>query len=498
MRVPSNAKTSDRMTIPTTDHYLLKHAHVPRPLLGHQAAQFPVAEGLAAFDNLVLVDLEIRGGAIATIQSSTQPSIRLSSAASSLPSAETSSRVPPVASPPLPTVDLRRGIVWSRFVDMHTHLDKGHIWGRSPNPDGTFATALHTILRDRERHWDSEDIYRRMEFGIKCSVAHGTGALRTHIDAYDNQANISFGAFKALQEEWQDRITLQAASLVSLDYFLGPQGEALADLVALVGGVLGGVAFPNPDLDAQLDRVFALAQERDLSLDFHVDESGDPADDALERVALTALRYNFTKQIVCGHCCSLALQPHDRAQRTIQRVKEAGIGIVSLPMCNLYLQDRNQVATGRQYRGATAADTTQQQDAALTHTPRWRGVTLLHELHHAGVPVAIASDNCRDPFYPFGDHDMLEVFREGVRIAHLDSPYADWSQVVTTTPALLMGLPQAGRIEVGCPADLVLFQARSFSELLARSQHDRTVLHRGRPIDTTLPDYAELDSLLVP
>ncbi len=62
MRVLSNAKTSERMNIPTTDHYLLKHAHVPRPLLGHQAAQFPVAEGLAAFDNLVLVDLEIREG----------------------------------------------------------------------------------------------------------------------------------------------------------------------------------------------------------------------------------------------------------------------------------------------------------------------------------------------------------------------------------------------------------------------------------------------------
>jgi cytosine deaminase len=25
-------------------------------------------------------------------------------------------------------------MVFPAFVDMHTHLDKGHIWGRAPNP----------------------------------------------------------------------------------------------------------------------------------------------------------------------------------------------------------------------------------------------------------------------------------------------------------------------------------------------------------------------------
>jgi cytosine/creatinine deaminase len=31
---------------------------------------------------------------------------------------------------------------------------------------------------------------------------------------------------------------------------------------------------------------------------------------------------------------------------------------------------------------------------------------------------------------------------------------------------------------------------------LSRSQHDRTVLRRGAPIDTTTPDYRELDPVL--
>ncbi|MDY7023343.1 MAG: amidohydrolase family protein, partial [Cyanobacteriota bacterium] len=185
----------------------------------------------------------------------------------------------------------------------------------------------------------------------------------------------------------------------------------------------------------------------------------------------------FYGQIVCGHCCSLATQSPKQVQETIALVKQAGIGIISLPMCNLYLQDR-------QY---------QQQ---LTQTPRWRGITLLHELKNAGVPVAIASDNCRDPFYNFGDHDGLEVFKMAVRVGHLDHPFGDWPQAVTRTPGELMRLPTAGKIGVGFPADLIIFPGRSFSEILSRSQHNRIVLRQGKEIDTTLPDYQELDDLI--
>ena len=373
----------------------------------------------------------------------------------------------------IPVVDLQGGLIWPCFVDMHTHLDKGHIWERSPNPDGTFASAIEAVQADAQKNWNADDVYRRIEFGLKCSYAHGTKAIRTHIDSAGEQGTVSLEVFEALQAEWGDRLILQAVSLVSLDYFLTPAGEKLADRIAQIGGILGGFAYMNPDLDKQLDRVFALAKERNLNLDFHTDENDDPDSVTLQRVAKTAIRHQFSGQIICGHCCSLAVQPSDLVTETIALVKAANIGIVSLPMCNLYLQDRQSQAT-----------------------PRWRGVTLLHELKAAGIRVAVASDNCRDPFYGFGDHDVLEVFNMAVRIAHLDRPWGDWPCAVTKTPADLMGLPNLGRIAVGLPADLILFKARNFSELLSRSQGDRTVLREGIKIDTTLPDYRELDDLL--
>jgi cytosine deaminase len=260
--------------------------------------------------------------------------------------------------------------------------------------------------------------------------------------------------------------------LVSLDYFLQPEAEPLADWFAEYGGILGGVAYMNPDIDRQLERVFQLAAERGLNLDFHVDESLDPQQTTLRHVAEMALKQQFSGDIVCGHCCSLSVQSPAAIAQTLQAVKAAEIGIVSLPLCNLYLQDRQ---PGRM--------------------PRLRGVTLLHELKQAGIPVAVASDNCRDPFYAYGDHDGWDVFNLSVRIGHLDRPFGDWPRANTWTAADLMGLA-AGRISEGQPADLILFKARNLNELLSRSQHDRVVLRQGQPIDTTLPDYAELDDLM--
>ena len=441
--------------LPSTSNYLLKNAVVSVSLCETQSIALNPnpASVRHAGEGLCLVDVEIAAGTIAQI----------------IPAG-----TKPVSSyGDIPVVDLQGGLVWPCFVDMHTHLDKGHIWERSPNPDGTFASAIEAVQADAQKNWNADDVYQRMEFGLKCSYAHGTKAIRTHIDSAGEQGTVSLEVFEALQAEWGDRLILQAVSLVSLDYFLTPAGEKLADRIAQIGGILGGFAYMNPDLDKQLDRVFALAKERNLNLDFHTDENDDPDSVTLQQVAKTAIRHQFSGQIICGHCCSLAVQPPDLVTETLALVKEANIGIVSLPMCNLYLQDRQSQAT-----------------------PRWRGVTLLHELKAAGIRVAVASDNCRDPFYGFGDHDVLEVFNMAVRIAHLDRPWGDWPCAVTKTPADLMGLPNLGRIAVGLPADLILFKARNFSELLSRAQGDRTVLRQGREIDTTLPDYRELDDLL--
>jgi cytosine deaminase len=129
-------------------------------------------------------------------------------------------------------------------------------------------------------------------------------------------------------------------------------------------------------------------------------------------------------------------------------------------------------------------------------TPRWRGTTAVHEMKARGLRVAVAGDNCRDPFYAYGDHDMLDTFSMAVKILQLDHPFGDWIAAATSTPAEIMGVPQYGSLRIGAPADVLVLRARTYSEMLARNQADRVVLRRGRAIDTTLPDYRMLDDLM--
>jgi cytosine deaminase len=287
--------------------------------------------------------------------------------------------------------------------------------------------------------------------------------------------------FERLRDEWAGRIDLQGSALVPLDVYLTDAARPLADTVARCGGTLGAVtrfrSLPNHpiphEFDVALGHLFDLATERGLDVDLHVDESSDPNSRMLLRVAQIAVRKRFKGNILCGHCCALALQDDDFIRATLDACFEARIDVVSLPMVNMYLQAR-----------------------APGVTPRWRGVTLLHEMKARGLRVAVAGDNCRDPFYAYGDHDMLETFTQAVRILQLDHPFGDWLSAAAATPAAIMGLSGRGMVARGGPADLIVLTARNYSEMLSRVQFDRVVLRNGSAIDTTLPDYRLLDDLM--
>lgn len=372
-------------------------------------------------------------------------------------------------------LDLDGAMVLPAFTELHTHLDKGHIWPRNPNPDGSFMGALGGVSADRLAHWTAEDVRTRMEFGLKSAYAHGTKSIRTHIDSVAPQHNISWPLFAELREEWQGRITLQASSLNGIDGLADDAYRTtLLKTVLENGGIAGAVTYMVPELEPTLDKMFRDAMDAGIDIDFHVDETLDPDARSLAVIAEKAIELGYEGKITCGHCCSLSRQSDNEIERTLDLVARAGITIVSLPLCNMYLQDR--VSAG-----------------APPYTPRYRGVTLLHEMKAKGIPVAVSSDNTRDPFYAYGDLDALEVYREATRIAHLDHPIGDWIEVITETPATTMGLD--GGFVIGGPADLILVKARSFNELLSRPQMDRVVIRNGTAIERTLPEYRTLDPL---
>ena len=377
--------------------------------------------------------------------------------------------------------DMDKGLVLPAFVDIHTHLDKGQIWPRKENPDGTWMGALLAVANDRERMWDASDVERRFDFALRTAYAHGTAAIRTHLDSAPPQHAISWALFEKMRAKWAGRIELQACAIVGPDTLVTPNElDTVARQVKASGGLMGGsIATFDRSKEAML-RVVEKAGDLGLDLDLHTDETGNPDAHALLHLAEAVLETGYRGKVMAGHCCVLTVQDERTVRTTIDKAVEAGIAIVSLPMCNIYLQDRDN-GNGR------------------VRTPLRRGATLLNEFKAAGAVVAIASDNTRDPFYAYGDLDGVEVLREGARILHFDHPQDmawDWVRAVGSAPAAHAGFTYKAVIEPGAPADLVLFRARSWTELNSRPQSDRIVLRQGRAIDTTLPDYRELDDLM--
>lgn len=437
------------ITLPAASRYWLVGARVPVCLMADSSAFAAHAD---RDEGTVLVDLLVENGKLARVQ------------------------LQGIVHDDAARVDLGGRQVWPTLIDIHTHLDKCHTVARSPNADGTFHNARLAAMADRP-NWTKADLRRRMEFGLRCAHAHGVSAIRTHIDTYPETAERSWSVVRELREEWRDRIDIQAVSLCPIDLLRDEFGDQVAAIVSRSGGLLGGVTrgalgnhgAPAANIDALLDRLFALAGRYDLDVDLHVDETLDPAAATLPFIARAALRNGYRGRVVCGHCCSLSTQSAAEIDRTLDLLARADIAIVTLPTVNMYLQDRQQ---GR--------------------TPRRRGVTVVHEMVGRGIRVAAAGDNCRDSFYAYGDHDVVDTFRQSVRILDFDHPLRQAPALVGATPAQIGRFDGHGRLSPQTPARLIIFNARTINEIVSRPHSDRLVVVHGKRLDAQVPEYAEL------
>jgi cytosine/creatinine deaminase len=333
------------------------------------------------------------------------------------------------------------------FADLHVHADRAYAGG--PRPPRSLADAVE-LVTEVKRASTEEAVRERALRLLRRALAHGTLRVRTHVDVDELVDERALRGVLAARAELAGRLDVEIVAF----------GTKLCDpanddgrrrLVAAVEGgadLVGAVPAFHPNPEASIAAVLALARELGVRADLHVDETTDPSALRLERVADETLARGLEGRVSASHCCSLASVPEAAARRTIEKVAAAGITVITQPALNLYLQDRGD------------------------RTPRARGVTLVRELLDAGVEVRFASDNVCDVFYPYGDADPLESAFLAALTAHVDDE-----------DVLLAGICDGRtRIEAGDPADLVLLDAGSVSEAVARRPDARTVVRAGEEL----------------
>ncbi|MCC6006679.1 MAG: cytosine deaminase [Rhodobacteraceae bacterium] len=367
-------------------------------------------------------------------------------------------------------IDLAGRIVLPTFIDSHVHLDKAYIVRRTGIPAGGLLDAVRLSGADAP-NWTIDDLLARMERALSRAHANGTSALRTHLDTpVLPSESPAWHAFDRLRTQWRGRVEMQAVALMALERIDDAADYAeRCRQIAERRGILGAFIAPGMATPERLDNLFEAAGRYGLDVDFHVDETLNPEARGLDLICESLERTGFAGRVMAGHCCSLGTMPPADRDRIIAMTQRAGVHVVALPTSNLFLQDRQPLAT-----------------------PLRRGITAVRELRAAGASVHFASDNVQDPFFPYGDFDMLDIFRTAVQVAHLDDDVGGWIAAQFDNGARACGLADHGRLSAGHPADAIILEARDLYDLMSRHHGARVVLRRGialPPAPTALPAF---------
>ena len=88
-----------------------------------------------------------------------------------------------------------------------------------------------------------------MDFSLRCAYAHGTAAIRTHLDMAPPQHEITWDVFEAMRERWAGRIELQGAGADRARYHPRSRRAARrgATRAKAAGGILGGSTAVHPE-----------------------------------------------------------------------------------------------------------------------------------------------------------------------------------------------------------------------------------------------------------
>jgi cytosine deaminase len=358
------------------------------------------------------------------------------------------------------------GLLLPAYVDTHVHLDKVLTRDQLAEHDGTLRGAIEAI-HAAKRAYTVEDVRARARAVVESSVLTGTTRLRSHVDVDTVGGLVPLQGVLAAAEDSADIAEVQVVAFPQEGIVRDP-GTAELMVAAMEGGatVVGGMPHWERTPDEQREHVrfcFDLAQRFDADVDMHVDETDDGSVRTLAMVVDETERRGWQGRVTAGHVCALSAADEPYAERVVAACARAGVTVVSNPVTNLVIQGRG--------------------DRGLVR----RGTTRVRELLAAGVGVAFGQDCVKDGFYPFGRGDLLEVALISAHVAHLSTVEEQLRALaaVTTVPAEAWRLGAAYGVTPGARADLQLYAAGSWPEVLRLQDPPRQVWFRGRPVART-------------
>jgi cytosine/creatinine deaminase len=356
-------------------------------------------------------------------------------------------------------IDAAGALLSPAFVDPHFHLENALLY-EAVNTSGTLREAIQ-IYAGIKSEMSPQSMMDRASRALRQAMANGTLYLRSHVDIDQVGKLRLLDGVRPVQEKFAGIVDVQLVAFPQLGLARNPEAVDLMWQAMEQGAqVVGGMPHGERDMDdaaRHIEIAFEIARKYDADVDMHVDETDDPNWRSLELLADKTIAEGYQGRVSAGHCCAMAGWDDAVAERVIEKVRRAGITVITNSPVNLVIQGHG------------------------SERPVRRGIALVRELLDAGANVTCGQDDMRNMFYPFGQMDMLEVANFVAHAAHLSSPAHIQAAFDMPRYRAARALRLSGYgVHVGAVANLVLIEAGSAAEALSRQPARPYVIREGQ------------------
>lgn len=371
-------------------------------------------------------------------------------------------------------IDATNKLMIPPFVDPHVHLDSTMTAGDPEwNETGTLFDGIR-IWSERKKTLSHEDVKQRAIQALKIQAAHGLQFVRSHVDITDPDL-VALKALIEVREEVKPWMTLQLVAFPQEGILSFPGGKELMIKAAELGvdaiGAIPHFEFTREYSVESLHFAFEVAQKYNLLIDAHTDEIDDPASRGLETMVTLALETGLKEKVTASHTTAMGSYNDAYVYKLMRLLKMSDINFVANPLINMYLGGR------------------------FDTYPKRRGLTRVKELDAEGINVAFGEDDIKDPWYPMGNGNMVDALHMGLHATQIMgySEIMNSYRFITKNGARTMHVQDSYGIEVGKPANFLIFNATNWFDALNERAEMLYSIHNGEVLVETKPAEATIN-----
>jgi cytosine deaminase len=359
-----------------------------------------------------------------------------------------------------PEHDAQGKLVSPGLIESHFHLDKALTVDRVPYEGNRMARNHMERTASIKHTFTYEDTYARAAATIEQCLLHGVTHMRTQVEVDPNVGLIGFEVVEQLRKDYAWGMDIQPCVFLQ-EGWTGVDGadENLVSCVKRGSPVIGGGIRYDKDGPGQIRRVFELAQEYDIDVDFHLDGGYDLKELDYPQVCEITDRIGWQGRVAFGHGSKYSVMPVAQQAEVGRRLAQSGVSLAVLPATDLFNAGRH-----------------------MEHTVM-RGVTDANTLIDAGANCTLATNNVLNAFTPYGDCSLTRIANLYATVVQRYGPkdLAVCFEMITDRAAKLMRLTDYG-IEVGKAADLVVWGEDEPGDIIAKCALPLAGFKRGRRI----------------